>query len=286
VNAATLVQETGDHAVLQSAPSAWQGQASNWVVVSRDGQPDQRIDYATFFVKLIYEADRDEDGVGDETEDRTDLRVSTATAREPDGRARLEITLTNAGPLTAGIPDAVMTGYDAWRWDTVCNPTSMFTDCRFIKPGQSVVMVAHSDTRGAVAGDISVSAQGPDLAPSDNRATYALAAVPPATAVSPPLSLTATGSQHLRKGIALRVSAGQAGRVRLTLAITRSGRTIKLDRVLHLTATTPRAVTIHLAGAKLRALRRMLAKGQLSAKLTVRTIDGKQSATTRIRVTR
>ena len=91
-----LVQTTGQHAIVSHDIDV-----PRHLVVARDGQADERIEDAKLTVAAITEPDVDRDLRGDRTEDRTDLRVSSAPAREPDGRLRIEVTVTNAGPLSA-----------------------------------------------------------------------------------------------------------------------------------------------------------------------------------------
>jgi hypothetical protein len=193
----------------------------------------------------------------------------------------LEVSVTNAGVLAANGTGGTTTGYDGWRWDG-CAPDANQRSCKWLPdlaPGQTHTAVAHSDATGPVAGEVAVGFAGTDLVPGDNRASYALGA-------APPLQLFAAGSQRLRDGVKLRVSAVQAGRVRVTAAFKRAGRTIKVGRIVRLAPLTLRDVTVRPAGTKLRSLRRMLAKAPLSTELTVRTISGTAPVTTKLRVTR
>jgi hypothetical protein len=70
----------------------------------------------------------------------------------------------------------------------------------------------------------------------------------------------------------------RAGRARVTVAFKVRGRTVKLSRVVKLSPFTPRTVTIHATGAKLRSLRRA---APLKAEITVRTFSGRNPVTAR-----
>jgi hypothetical protein len=272
-----LVQETGGHAVIKPEPDS----SASEIIVSRAGQPDERIGHATLPIELLTEPDADEDGLGDTTEDRSDLRIAAAASREADGRGRLEVRITNAGPVTANLTGGTMSPNPGWHWDG-CQTAPDQPSCLQLgnlAPGQTYVAVTRTDTTGPITGEVSVAFSGTETAPADNRASFALAA-------APPMQLFAAHSQHLRSGVKFRVSAVRSGRVRATVTYKRTRKTIKVERTLRLAPLTLRDVTIHPVGTKLRALRHLLAKGPVSARLTVRAIGGGAPVTTKLRITR
>src|ERR1700754_2167292 len=55
-------------------------------------------------IEPITEPDADEDGAGDETEDRTNLRASATTQRLSGNRRAFDVTVENAGPRAADRP--------------------------------------------------------------------------------------------------------------------------------------------------------------------------------------
>ncbi|WP_157592579.1 hypothetical protein [Solirubrobacter soli] len=268
-----IVQTTGAHAIVEDANDTH-------LIVERDGQADERIDDARLTTTLVTEPDKDGDLRGDLTEDRTDLRIATKATRDPDGRARIEVTLTNAGPLAADLPMLNAASLPGLRWET-CTPLTIYPAC--ITPRldarASRTFLLLGDAPEALAGQVSVGYEGTDTAPANDSAAVTLAA-------APAFDVAAATSQRLSKGIAVRARGIRAGRARISVAFTRAGKTVKIGRVVRLAPYTARDVTIRPAGAKLRSLRRMLAGGAVGAEITIRTIQGKTPVTTKVTVTR
>jgi hypothetical protein len=148
-----------------------------------------------------------------------------------------------------------------------------------LAPGETRVFVLRGDTPDAVAGEVGIASEGVDLAAADNRAAVALPA-------APAFELVAASKLRLSRGIKVQVRAVRAGRTRVTVAFKARGKTVKLGKVVKLAPYTARSVTIRGRGAKLRSLRRMLAKGAVKAEVTARTLSGKTPVTTKVTATR
>ena len=110
-----LVQSTGHHAVLERDAPSYQ-----YLKVARDGQPEERIDGARLTAEMVLERDDDRDLLGDLTEDRTDLRLTAKAVREADERVRVDVTVTNAGPLAANLPRLETASLPGARWEGTC----------------------------------------------------------------------------------------------------------------------------------------------------------------------
>jgi hypothetical protein len=268
-----LVQTTGEHAVLRHDAPAIQ-----FVAVAREGQPEERIAGARLAVRPVVQRDIDRDLVGDETEDRTDLRIATSAAREADGRARIVVTVANAGPLAADLP-ALTTKLAGARWEGDCSPIALYPACapRRLAAGETRTFVLRGDLPDAVSSEVSVASEGPDLTPADNTAAIRLAA-------APPFVLAATGNQRLSRGVKVQVSGVRAGRTRITMAFKVHGKTVKVGRVVKLAPYTQRTVTVKAKGAKLRSLRRALAHRKQTVTVTARTFSGKTPVTVKTKV--
>jgi hypothetical protein len=287
-------QETGGHAILQQracAPGLKLGgdpceleRVDVWTPPGAAGEPAEVRKGAKLTLTGVFESDRDEDLVGDQTEDRTDLRVTAVPSRDADGHLKLAVTVTNAGPLAADLPriesplggrakwDGCKPGLSSWTPADVCALTRL-------APGESRTVTATADAPDALSTSVTARAEGPDLADGDNTATLDIPAAPAFT-------LAAAKSQRLRNGVTVRVRGVHAGRARVTVAFTVRGRTVKLGKVVALKPYAERAVTVRATGAKLRSLRRAAARGELTAEITVRTIGGKTPVTAKTRVVR
>ena len=288
-----LDQETGGHAILQqSACDPALGLGADPCQIMRvniftppggEGTPSEVRRGAKLAMTGVYESDRDEDFRGDLTEDRTDLRVSVVPSRDADGRLRAAVTVTDAGPLAADLP-ALETTLKGAKWDA-CRPNDAWYQRAFgcglarIAPGESRTLTLTADAPDAVAATVTARSEGPDLSVADNTATLALPA-PPA------FDLTAADRQRLTKGVKVRVRGVRAGRARVTLAFRVRGKTVRVGTIVKLAPYTARSVTVRATGAKLRSLRRALAKGPSTAEVTVRTFSGKTPVTTKVTVTR
>jgi hypothetical protein len=271
-----LVQSTGNHAVLERDAPSYQ-----YINVAREGQPDEHIDGARLAADMVLERDSDRDLRGDWTEDRTDLRLSANAVREDDDRVRVEVTVTNAGPLAADMPRLETTSLPGARWEGICTSIFSYPLCATTKlePGESRLFRLRGDLPDAVVGEVAAFSEGPDLAGTDNRAAVILPA-------APAFHLVAAPSQRLKNGIAVQLRGIRAGRARVTVALKVRGKTVKLGKLVPLMPYTAKKVTIRATGPKLRSLRRMLAGGALSAEITARTIRGESPVTTKVKVTR
>jgi hypothetical protein len=264
-----LAQETGEHAIVTREACRPQIQRvddpceTSWVDIRRAGQPDLRDRGAQLAIAWTSEPDVDSDGRGDQTEDRTDLRVSALPTREPDGRLRLDVTLTNAGTLSADLPSLDTYWLAGARWEGGCLASSAGARCVSppLAPGEARVFTLHAEDPDATTATITALAEGEDLAPADN--STALAFSPAA-----PFGVVTAKSQRLSRGIKVRLSAVRPGPARVTVAFTVRGHLVKLARTVTLAPYVPRIITLHASGAKLRSLRR---HAPVKGEITVRT---------------
>jgi hypothetical protein len=272
-----IVQTTGAHAIVSRDGAV----GGSFLSVAREGQADERIDEARLTTSAIVEADKDEDLRGDSTEDRTDLRIAAHPVREADGRARIDVTVTNAGPLAADLPALTSTIAGA-RLDGCPTPpvwTTLLCGLPRLAPGETRTVALRGDLPDAVTGQVSIAAEGPDLVAGDNQAAVTLAP-------APAFDVVADASQKLKSGIKLQLRGIHAGRARVTVALRARGKTIKLGRVVRLAPYVARTITVHPTGAKLRALRKAARSRSLQGKITVRTMRGQTPVTAKVTVTR
>ena len=163
-----IVQTTGSHAIVTREAAS-----TNFLTVKREGQADERIDGARLTTSIIVEPDKDHDLRGDMTEDRTDLRVSAKPAREADGRARVEVTVTNAGPARRRSPGA---DDDAARrrplGGRVRGRTAAYPTLRHSALRAGRVADVRPARRPARRGQrrVSIASEGADLVAADNKA--------------------------------------------------------------------------------------------------------------------
>jgi hypothetical protein len=263
------------------------GQDLHWIDIKRDGQADERLDDSALAVTAVTEPDADVDLLGDRTEDRTDLRVGVSANRSA-GIARVEVTVTNAGPLTAHRP--VLTSELAGDWQTACQHHDPAQSCLLpaLAVGASHTMVLHTSDPAPVGKRMRVAAEGPDLDAADNEA--ALTSVPEVSLIPEclcsrlPLGakpVVTTARRHtLRRGV--KVALRGLGRTQVTAAFKVRGRTLRIARTITLRRGVERTVTLRAHGAKLRTLRRAAERGVLDAVITVRNADGTATATTRV----
>jgi hypothetical protein len=264
-----LVQETGEHAIVTREACRPQVERdadpceTSWVDVQRAGQPDIRDRGAQLAIGWNSEPDVDGDLRGDETEDRTDLRVSAVPTREPDGRLRLAVTLTNAGTLTADLPSLDVSWLAGARWAGGCAASSTFPGCVSppLAPGESRVFTVHAEDPDATTATITARAEGQDLAPADN--STALAFSP-----APPFAVVTAKAQRLSRGIKVQLSGVRPGLTRVTAAFTVRGHQIKLARTVTLVPYVSRTITLKATGPALRSLRR---HAPVKGEITVRT---------------
>jgi hypothetical protein len=257
------------------------------VVVKRDGQPDEWLPGAWLPLSGVYEDDTDQDLAGDATEDRTDLKIAAAPSRDADGTLRVAVTITNAGPRAADLPQ-IETPLPGARIEG-CRPFSQSSpewwlrikqcvQSQSLAAGQSrTLAITAGANPDAVTTAVKVLAEGPDLNPADNS-------VPVGFPAEPAFTVTTGKSHELRRGVKVNVRGARAGRARVTVAFKVHGRTLKLAKVVALKPYVERTVAVRAGGAKLRSLRRALASGALSAEITVRTISGKTPVTASTKV--
>jgi hypothetical protein len=283
-----LDQTTGGHALIdQASCDPAQGRDDpcelQRIDVFAAGDPANRIGTqpgAKLAITGIFEADIDRDLVGDKTEDRTDLRLSTDAKRDADGRLRLSATITNAGPLVANFPTIQIGPLGIplihGRWQDGCHHPSPWGPtadaggtCRLtpLAVGESRTVTLVGDLPDAVTATLVANAEGADLTPADGTSPVSVAA-------APTFDLVAAGKQRLRRGAKVQVRGVRAGKARVTVAFKVRGRTVKLARTVTLTPYTARTVTLRPRGPKLRSLRRAVARGPVKATITVRPSGG------------
>ena len=275
----SLIQETGGHAVVVPEDTPMLGRH---IVVKRDGQAEERIDQSRLAIEPVTEPDNDGDLLGDLTEDRTDLTLTTAPTRDAIGRLTVAVTVTDAGPLPANRQYLTATGVQKGRWDTNCRNAQATNECMLFEPlavGASRTIVFYDDAPGTLSAGFSVKGEGPDLNVLNNSTGFSFAS-------APAFDLTAAVKQRLKNGIQLSVLGAAQQTARVTVAIKLRGKTVKLTRTVRLAALQQRAITIRPAGANLRRLRSALAKKSLPAQITVSTADGKSPVTVKTTLTR
>ncbi len=273
-----LVQETGGHALVVPEDTG----LGRHIIVKRDGQADERIDQSQLAITPVTEPDNDRDLLGDLTEDRTDLTLTAAPTRDAIGRLSVAVTVTNAGPLPANVQDLTATGVEQGRWDTNCRNAQATKECMLLEPlavGASRTITFHDDAPGTLSAGFSVKAEGPDLNPLNNTTQFSFGP-------APAFDLTTSAKQRLKNGIKLSVLGAARQTARVTVAVRLRGKTVKLVRTVRLVALEQRSITIHPAGANLRALRRALANKRLPARITVSTSDGNSPVTVKTTLSR
>ena len=221
-----LEQTTGGHAIVTRSMChpEWERAGDPcrnlFVDVTREGQADERISGAQLALTPVYEPDTDGDLRGDATEDRTDLQVRAWPKLDADGRMQIDVTVRNAGPLSADLPVLRTSGVPS-RWENGRSELKL----KPLAAGESRVATLVAESPTGVGPFIAVSAEGPDLATGDNMTTFILGA-PPA------FTLTAAKRQALRTGIKVKVGGRAAGKARLTVAFKVRGRTVRVMRTV------------------------------------------------------
>lgn len=190
-----LAQSAGGHAVVwreacDPALAPWANACDAWHVdIDRDGQLRETWDGAGLALAAVDEPDIDADLRGDRTEDRTDLSLSTRATWAPDGKVRIALTVSNAGPLTADLPYLASERLDrapAASWPLPCPATyqALLAAARGghnacllppLSPGGQQTVTLDLPPGGTFP--VSVGSEGDDLAPDDNSAEVPL--VPP-----------------------------------------------------------------------------------------------------------
>jgi hypothetical protein len=250
-----LIQETGGLAIVTREPCrptiarALDPCETKWLDIKQAGHEDIRDRGAQLAVAFNSEPDVDGDLRGDLTEDRTDLRVSAVPERGRDGRLRVDVTLTNAGGLSADRPSLDVSWLANARVEGAC--VGVFPQCVTtpLGPGESRSFVIRAEDPDATSVTVSTRSEGTDVAPADNST---VAGFLPA----PPYDLAVADRQRLSRGVRVRVRGVAAGPARVTAAFKIRGHTFKLARTVELTPYVARTVTLRATGATLRSLRR------------------------------
>lgn len=201
-------------------------------------------------IDALGEPDVDRDLRGDQTEDRTDLRLSAATTLDEHGHARTAITVKNAGPLRADVPMTGLTlpegvtvhwdgctrhGRGAIQWlqlSPINRPRAgALTDGCLIAPLESRASRTVTLTTSASKKPIKLVAlaEGPDLKAADN-------------AVQVPLVVASGSADRIRLALAAK------GKVRIVLAMKVRGHVVRVTRTLFARPTVfihPGAVLRH-----------------------------------------
>jgi hypothetical protein len=195
-----IEQQTGGHAIAtqtRCTPEDGEGDfcGSQSVDVYRppigDAVPDRRTASEIqrgrqLLIEPITELDWDNDGAGDQTEDRTNLRATATSTKLSGGRRAFDVTIENAGPRPANLPRvraSFLPRVGAGTWSPKCvaqagvfspNDRTSLDE----RPCQlAPIAVGERRTVRVVVPDIgrgdayfSVSAEGPDLAGGDESA--------------------------------------------------------------------------------------------------------------------
>jgi hypothetical protein len=252
---AGLVQETGGHAIVTreacrpAIERVFDPCETKWLDIRRPGVEDVRDRGAQLAIAYNSEPDVDGDLRGDLTEDRTDLRVSAIPAREPDGRLRVDVTLTNVGSLPADKPSLSSTWLAGAHIEGVC--LTAFPQCLTtpLAPGETRAFTIRAEDPSATSVTVDARAEGADREPADNST---VAGFLPA----PPFDLAVAGEQRLARGIKVRVRGVAAARARVTASLKVRAHTVRLERTVDLVPYVARTVTLRASGATLRSLRR------------------------------
>jgi hypothetical protein len=171
---AGLVQETGGHAIVlregcrPTIERSLDPCETTWLDVRRAGREDVRDRGARLAIAYNTEPDVDGDQRGDATADRTDLRVSAVPTRSHGGRLRVDVTLTNAGSLSADRPTVTVSHLAGARIAGACltpYPACLSTP---LAPGESRSFVVHAADPAATSVTVGVQSEGADLQPADN----------------------------------------------------------------------------------------------------------------------
>jgi hypothetical protein len=220
-------------------------------------------------IEPVSEPDADQDLRGDLTEDRSNLRVTAAPAREPDGRLRIDVTVGNIGHEGADLPVLQVAGVPAGRWEGECS--GAFPACALapLAAGASRTFMLRADAPDLERATVSVAAEGPDYTAADNTRTLKFAA-------APRLSISAAERQRIARGVTVDLRGSHTGKVRVTAAFAIGSRTITEVRTTTLQAFQSRAVTFHPNAVKRRAIRRA---APVTTRITIQT-PGKADAVT------
>jgi hypothetical protein len=266
-----LFQTTGGHAIIDRTGCHFEAQEWDDAVcrlrrieevnILNVGDIVPDIPGAQLRIEPVSEPDADQDLLGDLTEDRANLRVTAAPAREPDGRLRIVVTVSNIGHEGADLPVLQVAGVPAGRWEGDCSGTFPACGLPPLAPGASRTLTLRSDAPDLERATVSVAAEGPDYAPEDNTRALKFAA-------APRLSISAATGQRIARGVTVGLRGSHTGKARVTAAFTVGSRTITEVRTVTLQAFHARALTLHPNAAKRRAIRRA---APVTARITVQT---------------
>jgi hypothetical protein len=169
-----IVQETGGHAIVVREPCRPTIERSldpcetTWLDIRRPGREDVRDRGVHLALTYDTEPDADADGLGDVTQDRTDLRVSAVPTREHDGRLRVDVKLTNLGSLPADRPALDVSPLADARIEGAC--LTPYPSCQTppLAPGETRPFTILAADPAATSVTVSARAEGTDLQPADN----------------------------------------------------------------------------------------------------------------------
>ena len=178
-------------------------------------------------IEPITEPDADNDGAGDETEDRTNLRTAVTTQTLPGGKRAFDVTVENAGPRTADRP-RLRAGLEPspglGTWSPACATEQVLLRDGEGSPGQQQCLLAPiapgerravrlvvPDT-GRTESRFAVEAEGEDLAPFDEFADIEL------RGKRPPLWIGVEPYQRPANGrLGFKLHSARKGAVRVAL---------------------------------------------------------------------
>ena len=267
-------QSVGGHAIVHRSPCTPQLGARNDLcqlqfIVETAGGTTTNDGGAELTLTPVTEPDADHDLRGDQTEDRTDLRIGAYHRFVGADKVQFVIAVTNAGPLSADLPVVTATlpieSSVPLQWSgctpASTSPTSRTCSLPAIRAGATgtATLTMRPEDAGAFA--LSASSEGPDLKPDDNATNVT-------TARDPSIALTVGATQYLRHGVTISLHSEAPGRARVAIAVKIHGRTLRISRSATI-ATSDRALTIHPQGAALRSLRRAAREKKLPATITV-----------------
>jgi hypothetical protein len=250
-----LVQETGQHAIVTrelcrpAIERSLDPCETKWLDIRRAREDDVQDRGAQLAITFNSEPDVDADLRGDVTEDRTDLRVSTVPAREPDGRLRVDVTLTNAGALPADRPSFDVSWLAGASFEGGC--ATPFPQCVTapLAAGESRTFTVRAEDPGATSVTVNARSEGADLAPGDNSTIAGFLA-------APPFDLVVADRQRLARGVRVQARGVAGGPARVTASFKVRRHTFQLARTVTWTPYAARTVTLRATGATLRSLRR------------------------------
>jgi hypothetical protein len=228
----------------------------------------------------VVESDIDGDRLGDSTEDRTDLTLTAVPTRDAIGRLKVAVTIANPGPLRADRPILTATKR-LGRWEGACDQNVISANQCYLEPlavGESRTLSFYDDAPAAQSAGFTLVSEGPDLNGLNNLSLLAFGA-------AQAFDLSTAPKQHLKDGVKLSVLSALTRRARVTLSFKTHGKTVKIGRVIDTPGLKDVQVTLRPSGAKLRTLKRALARGPVKTQLTVRPYSGQSPVTVKTTLT-